>query len=451
MNPDWSTAFAGGAEVKQYVDHCADKYGIRPQVRLRSEVSERAWDAAAQLWRLRVNGSEVTARFVVSAIGAFVDPKPVEIPGVGDFEGKTIHSARWDHDCDLAGKRVAIVGTGASAVQIVPKLARIANRLDVYQRTPIWVGPRYNPRTPPRLKSLYRRFPAIQNLVRIASSTVSDVALTTIIIHHRRMPFAAKGVAAWLRHVWYRAQVPDRELRRKLTPSYGFACKRPSVSNSYLRSFTRENVELITDPIERVTGSGLLTASGEHREVDVLVLATGFRLASDPENFRRTPVLGRDGFDLGTCLAEERVACFEGTTMPGLPNHFMVFGPYGFVGGSWFTLVETTAAHVVRVICEARRRGAVEVEVSQEATDRWTADMRERMGRSLWNNNNCATANSYYFDQHGDASYLRPTSAGQARRASRNFALDDYGFAAPLDRAGAASANGARSASGVPK
>ena len=451
MNPDWSKAFAEGAEVKAYVDHCADKYGIRAHVRLRMEVSERTWDADAQLWRLRVNDEEVTARFVVSAIGAFVEPKPVEIPGVEDFEGKTIHSARWDHDYDFAGKRVAVIGTGASSVQIVPKLARVAGRLHVFQRTPIWVGPQLDPRTPPRLKSLYRRFPAIQNLARIGFTAVSDFALTTIVIHHRRLPFVAKGLAAFLRHVWYRAQVPDPELRRKLTPTYGFACKRPSWSHGYLRAFTRDNVELVTDPIDRITATGLVTASGEQRDVDVLVLATGFRMSSDPENFRRTPVRGRDGFDLATSLAENRLACFESTSMPGLPNHFMVFGPYGFVGGSWFTLVETTATHVVRVIEEARRRGAVEAEVSQEATDRWTADMRARMAKSLWNHNNCGSANSYYFDQHGDASYLRPTSASQARWASRSFSLDAYRFSAAPDRIGAASANGARSASGVPK
>jgi cation diffusion facilitator CzcD-associated flavoprotein CzcO len=163
----------------------------------------------------------------------------------------------------------------------------------------------------------------------------------------------------------------------------------------------------------------------------VLILATGFRLASDPENFRRTPVRGRDGFDLATFYAEHRLQSYEGVSVPGLPNHFMMFGPYGWTGGTWHTLVETTSAHIIRVIREARRRGAREVEVRQEATDRWTDFVRRRLSNSLWQYNNCAPANSYYFDHHGDTPFLRPTSSLQARRAARKFPFEDYRFRSP--------------------
>jgi cation diffusion facilitator CzcD-associated flavoprotein CzcO len=205
-------------------------------------------------------------------------------------------------------------------------------------------------------------------------------------------------------------------------------CKRPSVSNHYLRTFNRDNVELVTDPIERVTPAGVRTADGRERPVDVLVLATGFRMASDPENYRRTPVRGRNGFDLATHYAENRLKSYEGVSMPELPNHFMIFGPYGWTGASWHVLVETAARHIIRVIRECRERGATEVEVSREATDRFHALVEKRMSRSLWFQSNCATSNSYYFDHHGDVPFLRPTSGRQAHRASKTFPLEDYSY-----------------------
>ncbi|HEX2312620.1 MAG TPA: NAD(P)/FAD-dependent oxidoreductase [Thermomonospora sp.] len=429
LNPRWSRVFAPGAEVKAYVDQLADRYGIRPHVRLRSEVVARVWDEDARLWRLRIDGGgELTARFVVSAIGPFVDPKPTDIPGADDFAGTVLHTARWDHGTDLTGKRVAVVGTGASAVQLVPEIARRVARLDVYQRTPIWVAPKPDMAIPRAVTRLFERVPRVQEGVRRAATRGVEMMLVDGVVHHRRAPYVTRAAAGLLRSVWYRSQVRDPEVRRRLTPRYGLGCKRPSVSNSYLRTFNRPHVSLVTDPIDRITPDGVRTIDGRERQVDVIVLATGFRLASDPENFRRTPVRGRDGFDLATAYTEHRLASYEGVSIPGLPNHFMMFGPYGWVGGTWHELVETTSAHIVRVITEARRRGAAVVEVKPEPTERWTEGMRRRLAGSLWMTNGCATANSYYFDHHGDTPYLRPTSAAQAYRASRTFPLDDYAY-----------------------
>ncbi|GAA5152206.1 NAD(P)/FAD-dependent oxidoreductase [Pseudonocardia eucalypti] len=426
LNPDWSRIFAPGAEVKAYIDHIADRYDLRRSIRFDTEVLERVWDGDEQLWRLRTAGGEVTARFVVSAIGAFVDPKPAELPGLADFAGKVIYSSRWDHGYDLAGKRAAIVGTGASAVQIIPEIAGRVAHLDVYQRTPIWVAPKIDPGTPALVSGLFRRLPGSQRAVRELATRAVEFVLIDVVVRHR--PIWTRAIAGALRELWYRSQVPDAELRDKLTPRYGFGCKRPAVSSDYLRTFTRPHVELVTDPIERVTPDGLRTADGRERPVDVLVLATGFRLASDPENFRRTPVRGRDGFDLATAYTEQRLTSYEGVSMPGLPNHFMMFGPYGWVGATWHQLVESTSAHIVRVIGEADRRGATSVEVRPEASRRWTERMRRKLAGSLFNTNNCATANSYYFDHHGDTPYLRPTSSAHAFAASRDFPLDDYRF-----------------------
>jgi cation diffusion facilitator CzcD-associated flavoprotein CzcO len=428
LNPDWSRVFAAGSEVKAYVDRCADKYDVRRHVRLGSEVKARVWDESEQLWRLRVGEDELTARFVVSAIGAFLDPKPCDIAGLDDFAGKVMGSASWDHDYDLRGKRAAVIGTGASALQIIPEIAPVVEQLDVYQRTPIWVGPKPDIPTPHWLRLLYRNFPPAQQLVRRVSTRGVEMVLIDLVLNHHRVPFIAKGMAVAARRLWYRTQVHDPELRRKLTPDYGIGCKRPSVSNTYLKTFNRPDVELVTDPIERITAGGVRTVDGRERQADVLILATGFRLASDPDNYRQAPVRGRNGFDLADFFVSQRLESYEGISIPGLPNHFMIFGPYGWTGGTWHQLVETASAHIVRVIQETYRRRATAVEVTQEATDRWTAMARRRLATSLFQTNNCATANSYYFDHHGDTPFLRPTSAAQAYYAARTFPLDDYFF-----------------------
>ncbi|GAC1492401.1 MAG: NAD(P)/FAD-dependent oxidoreductase [Solirubrobacteraceae bacterium] len=434
LKPDWSRVFAKGAEVKDYVDQCADRYDIRRHVRCGCDVKRRSWDEGGKLWRLQIGERELTARFVISATGPFVDPKPAAIPGLDQFDGPVIQSAAWDHDCELRGKRVAIVGTGASAVQIVPSIARQVAQLDVYQRTPIWVGPKFDPLTPDWLQALYRRVPALQNAVRAASTQALEALLVTAVVRHERVGFVTDALRRLLAGVYYRRQVPDPELRRRLTPDYDFGCKRPAVSNHYLRTFMRPNVELICDPIERVTQRGILTKDGTEREVDVLIMATGFRLATEPEIYEARPVSGRDGFDLGRFFADHRPRSYESSSMPGLPNHFMIFGPYGWTGGTWHVLVETASTHILRVLQECERRGAVDVEVRAEAADAWTQFAVERLGRSLWQLGSCATSNSYYFDRHGDTPFLRPTSSAEAWRAARSFPLEDYVFRA-ADRA----------------
>jgi cation diffusion facilitator CzcD-associated flavoprotein CzcO len=427
LKPDWSRFFPRGHEVKAYIDEYTDKYGIRPHIRFNSEVRSRIWDEANHLWRLDVGGQEVTARFVISAIGPFVDPKPAEIPGLDDFEGKLIHSARWDHDYELAGKRVAIVGTGASAVQIVPSIGRDVGRLDVYQRTPIWISPKLDPKIPDWMKRMFRRLPFTERIARNVASAGVEFIIIFMTVNFGRFPWIVKGVERRNRR-FLASQVKDPETRRKLTPDYGMGCKRPSVSNHYLRTFNRANVDLVTEPIERVTERGIRTADGTEREVDALILATGFRLAFDPENFRRTPVRGRDGFDLATRYQEKRIKAYESISLPGLPNHFMIFGPYGWTGASWHVLVQTASTHILRVLGEARRRGASSVEVSEKATERYHAKVLERMTDSLWFSNRCDGSNSYYFDHHGDAPYLRPSSGREARKAARSFPLSDYRY-----------------------
>jgi len=426
-NPFWSRVFAKGAEVKRYAEHCVDKYGLRPHLRLGTEVKKRTWDERRHLWRLTLGDREITSRFVITALGAFVDPKDTDIPGVGDFKGKVIHSQRWDHDYDLRGKRVAVIGTGSTAVQMIPPVAEKAKKLFVYQRRPIWVFAKPDLEISPTVQKLFARLPLAQRAVRAVSSAAIEFVLVGITVYGKRIQLFS-DIPALACKLYLRTQISDPALREKLTPKYGFGCKRPSMSNRYYKTFAEPHVELVTDRIERVTARGVRTADGKEREIDVLILATGFRLSNDPETYRRSPVKGRNGFDLADFYAKEPLQAYEGVSLPQLPNTFMIFGPYSWTGSSWHSMVETQSHHAVRVIQETKRRSATLASVRTEANERFFKFIRRRSRNSLLYSDRCGSANTYYFDHHGDFSLLRPTTSLEAVRASQSFSLDDYQY-----------------------
>jgi cation diffusion facilitator CzcD-associated flavoprotein CzcO len=222
--------------------------------------------------------------------------------------------------------------------------------------------------------------------------------------------------------------VTDPDLRRRLTPDYDFGCKRPSMSNSYFKTYNQPHVGLITDGIDRLTGTGIASATGEHREYDAIVLATGFLMAWDPAAYRDRPIRGADGFDLGRHFAENKIMAYEGLTIPGMPNYFMSFSAYSGLS-SWHPIVQVASKHLVRVLTECHRRNATRVEITRGAFERFGGMITERMAGALFFHRDCGGANSYYIDHHGDAPSLRPTSTKQAVRASRTFPLDDYAYA----------------------
>jgi cation diffusion facilitator CzcD-associated flavoprotein CzcO len=424
----WSRVFAKGAEVREYVEHCAEKYGVRPHVHFRTEVVGREWDEAARAWTVRLgDGTRLVSRYVISAVGAFVEPRDPGIPGLEDFTGKVIRSQAWDHDYDLTGKRVAVIGTGASAVQIIPQVARLAARLHVFQRRPIWLFAKPDRRLSARERWLLEHVPGLQALVHLTMSAVLELFIVGTVVFGRRVPLLTR-VPEHACRAFLRSQVRDPELRRKLTPDYGFGCKRPAMSNHYYRAFTKPTTELVTEPIERITATGVRTADGREREIDVLVLATGFLLSTDPEAYRGSPVTGRDGLDLAQLMERESLQAYEGVSVPGLPNAFSIFGPYSWTGASWHVMVETQSHHVVRVLEEARRRGATAVEVRPEAVDRFMRFVRHRTAQALPLSPRCDASGTYYRDHHGEVTLLRPTSSLQAWAASRRFPLDDYEY-----------------------
>ena len=426
---EWSRVYAPGSELKAYAEHCVDSYGLRERVRLNTRVVGAGFDDADHLWRLETaDGEAITARFVVGATGVFTKPKPPDIPGLEDYAGTVMHTARWDHGQDLRGKRVAVVGTGASAVQVIPSIAPAVDHLTVFQRTPIWCLPKLDGRIPRGLRTLLRKLPATRLPARLASQAFVEATFPLPAHFHGVVPLA--NVGERVGRDFLRKQVKDRDVRRKLTPRYALGCKRPSFSNEYLATFNRDNVRLETTAIEAITPGGVRTADGTDHPVDVLVLATGFKVF-ESGNMPPFPIRGREGVDLEEWWDANRFQAYEGVSVPGFPNLFTILGPYGYNGSSYFHLIETQARHIVRCLKRARRTGSTLVEVTPEANERYWKAMLGRRHNQIFFQDGCATANSYYFDRHGDVPFRPATSLETSWRSAR-FDLDDYRFEAAL-------------------
>lgn len=427
----WSRTYAHGHELKTYAEHCVDKYGLRPRIRFATTVRSADFDEAQGIWRLALDTADgpatLSARFLVNAGGVLTVPKLPDIAGVDSFAGVTMHTARWDHTQDLRGKRVAIIGTGASAVQVIPEIAPIVERLTVFQRTPIWCFPKFDVPLSKTAQTMMR-LPFGKSLQRLISQAFVELTFPLAAQYFTVNPMAKRMGAVG--RAYLRKQVDDPVLRDKLTPRYAVGCKRPGFHNTYLSTFNRDNVDLVTEPIDKITGSGVSTTDGSLHEVDVLILATGFRVFAthDGEDSAPTfPVTGPGGRSLARFWDDNRLQAYEGVSVPGFPNFFTVFGPYGYVGSSYFALIEAQTRHIVRCLDAARRRRATRVEVRREANDRYFAEMMRKRHRQIFWQDSCQLSNSYYFDQHGDVP-LRPASTPEAYWRSRRFPIDDYEF-----------------------
>jgi cation diffusion facilitator CzcD-associated flavoprotein CzcO len=420
----WTRTYAPGHELKAYAEHCVEKYGLRPKIRFNTKVLGADFDATQDLWNIRTDpGGMVTARFLVNASGVLITPKMPDIDGVESFAGVTMHTARWDHEQDLTGKHVAIIGTGASAVQVIPEIASIVNHLTVFQRTPIWCFPKYDVPLSPGARRMMR-LPGGKTVQRLLSQAYVELTFPLAAQYFTVNPMAKR--MSEVGKAYLRKEVDDPVVRDKLTPRYAVGCKRPGFHNTYLSTFNRDNVKLVTEPIDKITGSGVATVDGETHEVDVLILATGFKVM-DTDSMPTYPVTGSGGLSWSRYWDEHRLQAYEGVSVPGFPNFFTVFGPYGYVGSSYFALIEAQTHHIVRCLKQARRRHAHRVEVTQEANDRYFAEMMRKRHRQIFWQDSCKLANSYYFDKNGDVP-LRPASTIEAYWRSRRFPLDDYRF-----------------------
>lgn len=433
-NARWSRVFPKGEEVKRYHVDVARRFGVHERTLFRTNVEREVWDVGAALWRLHLSdGGQITARFLISAVGAFVRPKEdIGIRGAKAFKGKVQRPTHWDHDYDMRGKKAAIIGTGASAVQIVPSIAPEVEHLTVFQRTPVWTVPKPDFRVS-RPAQLALSVPGVQPTIHGGVLVLVDLLFRAVVqappavMKPFMRTFDATLIAAYRQYL--RQVIDDDATAEKLAPDFGVLAKRPTMSNGYLQAYNRDNVSLVTTPIKQITRSGVQTVDGVRHDVDVLVLATGYEVFSDPETYRPGTVVGRDGFDLAEFYAEHGLQAYESVSVHGLPNRWTLCGPYSWTGSGWHAFVEMTADHAVRAITETRRRGRIVCEISRSAAEAYHAKIHRRaIALRYYLSDLNGHVPTYYRNSQGDTTYLRPSGFFEARRGNRKFPLDDYTY-----------------------
>jgi len=424
-NPDWSMSFSPQPEIQAYIRRVAEESGTLDRFRFHTTLESAAWDDDAQRWRVELSGptgrTSLTSTTLVVGAGGLSEPRLPDIDGIDGFQGELFHSARWEHDVDLTGKRVAVIGTGASAIQIVPEIQKVAGHLDVYQRTAPYVLPR-NDRTYGRLERLaLRHVPGLQKLYRTAIYWGRETYVPGFTLQPKLALPAKKMALANLAK-----GVSDPELRERLTPTFEIGCKRILISNTYYPALDSDNVEVVTDPIAKVTGNAIVTTDGVERPIDVLVVATGFFTTELPITEHIT---GREGRTLAEQWRESGMAAYKGTTVPGFPNMFMLVGPNTGLGhSSMVFVIESQVAYLREAIRTMGLHRYAAVEPTRAATGEWNADLQRRMERTVWSTGGCS---SWYLDEHGRNTTLWPRSTFALRGLLSQFDVAAYDVRAP--------------------
>jgi cation diffusion facilitator CzcD-associated flavoprotein CzcO len=413
-NPDWTHSFSPQPEIWDYLRRCANDYGVLPHIRFGHEVREAAWEQDEQCWRLETSRGTYTASVLVAAAGSLSEPAVPELQGLENFKGRVFHSARWDHEFELGGRLVAVIGTGASAIQFVPAIQPEVGRLYVFQRTAPWVVPRRDRPLEERERRMFRRFPLTQRARRAWIYWLRE--LFSFAFHHH---WAMKIFERIARRHMERA-VTDPELRAKLTPDYRIGCKRILISNDYLPALTRPNVELVTGGIEEVREHSIVGKDGVERPLDAIIFGTGFHVTDLP--FARH-VRGRGGKTLADAWAGSPVA-HVGTTVSGFPNLFLLQGPNTGLGHtSVLLMLEAQIEHVLSAVDYMRRHGVAAIEPRPEAQAAFVADVDRRLRGTVWNSGGCL---SWYLDATGRNSSIWPGPTWRFRRRVARMAPDEY-------------------------
>jgi cation diffusion facilitator CzcD-associated flavoprotein CzcO len=421
-NPDWSDTFSGQPEIWQYLRDCVARFGIAPHVRFNHAVEEMAWDDTEARWQITTSQGRYTAKALVLATGPLSDPSTPDIPGLESFTGTTFHSSRWRHDHDLTGRRVAVIGTGASAIQFVPEIQPKVGHLTLFQRTPPWVIPRRSRRITGVEKALHK-VPGVLHARRELLYVGRE--LFGLAFLHPRIGKIAQRVLASRQ---LRRQVPDEALRARLTPDYVMGCKRVLISNDYYPALQQSNVDVVTDGIERVTPDGIVTKDGRTHPVDTIIFGTGFHVTDMPvvQHIR-----GREGVLLSQAWSPTMHA-YRGTTVPGFPNLFILLGPNTGLGHTSVVLmIEGQVGHVLDVLRHQQRSGLSAVEPTAQAQDQWTRRVDRRMANTVWSAGGCR---SWYQDATGRNSTLWPGYVTGFRLRLRRFQPTAYVAVAPRRR-----------------
>jgi len=387
QNPDWTHRYSHGPEIHAYFRRVADDYGIRPHIRFESEVLQAAW--TGKQWRLETaDGETRSADFVIAATGVLHHPSYPEIEGLDSFAGACFHTARWPAELDLAGKRVGVVGTGSSSIQLLPEVAEVAGRVSLFQRTAQWVFPLGNKPYSPEQRERLRRFPVLQRLLYRYYAWLFELASRGVIGDKLLLTLIARACRRNLENV------EDPELRGKLTPDYQAACKRLIGSTRFYPAVQRENVEVVTEPIARITPAGVETEDGRLHALDVLVLATGFRAH---DYMRPMKLLGEEGQSLDEAW-QGGVRAHRTLTLPGFPNFFMLIGPHSPIGNySLIDIAELQVGYVMQCIERWVSGDFDRIAPTERATQRYNALLKDSFSGTVWLSG-CA---SWYLDESG--------------------------------------------------
>jgi len=414
-NPRWSHSFSRQPEIWQYVEDVTDHYGLREHLVFGTEVLRADWDGGPARWRLRTNRGELTADVLITASGPLSEPSLPDVPGLADFPGEIFHSARWNHSYSLEGKRVAVVGTGASAIQIVPKIQPEVKQLVLFQRTPAWIVPRRDRRITDFEKRLYRQVPAAQRLARLGIY-ISRESLVGGFTKRPAILKAAQRMA--LRNL--AASVPDAELRAKLTPDYVMGCKRILISSDFYPALRRPNVQVVASGLAKVDGNTLTAKDGTSCEVDAIVLATGFHAVDAPI---AGLIFDADGRSLAQAWNGDMRA-LRGTTIAGFPNLCMIIGPNTGLGhNSMIYMIESQLNYIVDYVATLDRTGAAALDTRPGAQQAWCDDIERRMASTVWTTGGCV---SWYLNAAGRNPTLWPGSTIGFRRATRRLDPGEY-------------------------
>jgi cation diffusion facilitator CzcD-associated flavoprotein CzcO len=414
-NPDWPRTFSGQRHIRAYLEHVTDTFGIRPHLRLNHEVTRTTWNADELRWDIETSRGTFSADVVVSATGPLSDPKIPDIPGLDGFTGKVFHSARWDHDYDLTGKRVAVVGTGASAIQIVPAIQPRVARLTLFQRTPPWVMPRVDRPISAPERWLHRQLPFTTAARRGILWGIRELQVSAFTKRPDEL-----GLVERLAKANITRAVKDPALRAKLTPSYRLGCKRILLSNAYYPALTRPNVDVVASGLKEIRGNTVVAADGTETEVDAIVFGTGFHVTDLPIAER---VFGIGG----TSLAEswkDGMEALRGSTVRGFPNLFFLIGPNtGLGNSSMILMIESQLNYLVDALTTLDSLGATAMQPTERAQRQWNLELQHRMGRTVWTTGGCR---SWYLEESGKNTVLWPGSTSSFRRATRHVDLAEY-------------------------
>ena len=418
LNPDWSRSFPSQSEIWDYMRQCVDRYEVVGHLRFNREVDEARWDEASQHWTVKARGGqEYQAPVLIWATGSLSEPSIPALPGLDQFRGKVFHSARWEHGFDLTGKRVCVVGTGASAIQFVPQIQPVVEHLYLHQRTPPWIFPRRDRRVSRVRQLLYRHLPATQRLARLRIYLTFEFLLSVFMGEAERRKRTVKKAARDHLH----KQVADAGLRQKLQPHYEVGCKRILLSDDYYPSLTRPNVEVVDSPVASFTAHEVVGQDGIARPVDVVIMGTGFEAAEPPY---AEHIVGRDGVRLSESWKADGVEAYAGSVVAGFPNLFMMIGPNATLAhNSMIYMIESHINYIASALAFLGRSGVGVVEVKPAVQQRYNEKLQAKLEHSVWVEGGCG---SWYLDHRGRNTTLWPDHTWKFRRLTRRFHPGEY-------------------------